>query len=102
MRHHLRSAFGLLMISTAAASCQKGPESSPALPPPAPSGLAPSAPLPTPDASASAASTPAAASRPTEYPMCGGQKLAAPAAATRAGAVNAQLAPAFLDEMSEC
>jgi hypothetical protein len=34
--------------------------------------------------------------------MCGGQKLAAPAAAARAGAVNAQLAPAFLDEMSAC
>jgi hypothetical protein len=98
MRRHLRSGF-LLVVLAAAVSCQKGPESSPALPPPVPAApvvmtAAPSAEGP--------ATTPTPAAPPAEYPVCGGQKLAAPAPAARAGAVSAQLAPAFLDEMSAC
>lgn len=101
MRRHLRSGFGLVVI-VVGASCQKGPEPSPALAPATlgtPAALASVAP-------AASASTPAtvssAASAPENgYPMCAGQKL--PVAATaRAGAVSAQLAPAFLDEMSAC
>jgi hypothetical protein len=47
----------------------------------------PSAPMPAPE---------------TGYATCGGQKLAAAAAAPRSGHVEVQLAPAFLDEMSAC
>ncbi|HET7543399.1 MAG TPA: hypothetical protein VFK05_26175, partial [Polyangiaceae bacterium] len=92
------------MVIVFAASCEKGPEASPAQPPPAPSP--PSAP-PAPVAAApaappsSTASAPVATPAPSAYPMCGGQKLAT-APTTRSGAVSAQLAPAFLDEMSSC
>jgi hypothetical protein len=76
MHRQLQRGLGLLVIYLAA-SCQKGAEPSPALAPAAPS-------VP-----------------PAAYPMCGGQKPST-AAAARAGAVSAQLAPAFLDEMSAC
>jgi len=100
MRRQFQNRFGLIAILLAA-GCQKGPEPSPALPPPAPSAAAPLAsPAPLPSASA-AVPVASAATLPAPYPMCGGQKPAG-AASARAGAVSVQLAPAFLDEMSAC
>jgi len=104
MRLSSRVGFSVIVIA-AAASCQKEPEASPALPPPAPSTPAvPMATVPAASATqaASSASTPAPVTPPAEYPMCSGQKLATAAPTTRSGAVSAQLAPAFLDEMSAC
>jgi len=96
-----------MAVIVLAAGCQKGPEPSPPLPPPVQAPpAAPIAKTPVSAASAiapttasSAASTPASAS--AEYPICGGQKLAAPATA-RSGAVTSQLAPAYLEQMSAC
>lgn len=48
-------------------------------------------------------STPVAEAPPASgYPMCGGQNLPAAPAVSRAGASEAQLGPAFLDEMAAC
>jgi len=100
MRRHLQSGFGMVVI-VFAAGCQKAPESSPALPPPAASApVAANTPLPASGATAAPAAS-SAAPAPSEYPICGGQKLAV-APSARGGAVNAQLAPAFLDQMSAC
>ena len=99
MRRHIRNGLCGLVLALSV-SCEKGPEASPALPPTAPSLSAQPAPV----AAASAAppsSAPASTPSPGPYPICHGQKLAA-APAARSGAVNAQLAPAFLDEMSAC
>lgn|GEM_PF-2219491 len=107
MRRLLQSGFAMIMI-VFAAGCQKEPEASPALPPTTPLATsstppaASAAPVAGP-ATSSAASTPVAGPAPSEYPMCGGQKLAVPAApGARSGAVAAQLAPAFLDQMTTC
>ena len=99
MRRQFQSRLGWFAI-VLSAGCQKGAEPSPALPPPAPSALAPLASSAT-VSSASAPSAASAAAPPAAYPMCGGQKLAT-APTLRAGAVSAQLAPAFLDAMSAC
>jgi hypothetical protein len=106
MRRQIRSGLVVVVIALAA-SCEKGPEATPAQPPPMPSeASSASAPAPAPASSAapvsSAASTPAPAPAASAYPMCGGQKLSAAPPSTRSGAVSAQLAPAFLDEMSAC
>ncbi len=103
MRRYLLCGFGLVVIALAAASCGKQAEPAPALAPPtAATANAEAAPIaPAPAASASAAVPAAPPVTPASYAMCGGQKLAA-APTARAGAVSAQLAPAFLDEMSAC
>src|SRR6478735_6528929 len=102
MHRNLRSGFARVVV-VLAAGCQKGPEASPPLPPPAAS--APSAAssaasaASAPGTASSAVSAPPALAPAPSYPMCGGQTQAA-AEAARGGAVNAQLAPAFLDQMS--
>lgn len=76
----------LYSITLLLASCHHGAE------PASPSGPA-----------ATAAGEADPASNPTAgYPMCAGQHLAQPSQAPHAGAVDAQLAPAFLDEMAIC
>lgn len=106
MNRYLQTSCALVTIALAA-GCQKGSEPSPALPLPAPAASdAPAAPTSPTAASASpapisASSASAPAAPASEYPICRGQKLAAVPTA-RAGAVNAQLAPAFLDQMSAC
>jgi len=103
MRGELQSAFGLIVI-VLAAGCQNGPAASAAQPPTAPGAPAPDltpAPVPSAGTASVAANTPASAAASSAYPMCGGQKLAA-APSARVGAVRAQLAPAFLEEMSAC
>ncbi len=104
MRLYSRAGCSVVVL-VVAASCQKEPEAGPALPPPAPTTPAVMT-TALPAASASAATTSATTPAPTaasaEYPMCAGQKLASAAPAARSGAVSAQLAPAFLDEMSAC
>jgi len=97
---HLITPFTLGLLFTAA--CGKGPEPAPAAAPtskPPIAAATTSTPTAAPAVSASPPPAPAAAS---EYPMCGGQRVAQAAAAPRAGAVSAQLAPAFLDEMTSC
>lgn len=107
MHLDLRAGFAVAAC-VLGASCQKEPEASPALPPPAltiPAATASAMPAASANpvaATSSSASTPAPAATPAEYPMCGGQKLAGAAPTSRSGAVSAQLAPAFLDEMSAC
>ena len=98
MRRYFQTGLSLFVVVVF--GCQKGAQSSPALPPPAPATPTTAASASTPSATSSAASAPVPAS-PGGYPICGGQKLAA-AAPSRSGAVSAQLAPAFLDEMSVC
>ena len=98
MRGELQSAFGLIVI-VLAAGCQNGPAASAAQPPTAPGAPAPDlAPVPSAGTASVAANTPASAAASSAYPMCGGQKLAG-APSARVGAVRAQLAPAFLEEM---
>jgi hypothetical protein len=89
-----------MVVVVLAAGCQKGPEASPPLPPPPAAASAPLAASP-PSAASSAASAANKLAPATGYPMCGGQTQAT-AEAARAGAVSAQLAPAFLDQMSAC
>jgi len=105
MARHLRTGCGMVVIALAAAGCQKAPESSSGVPP-TPSPPAPSAPVASAQTPAPSASTAAAASAPppaaSGYPICGGQKLTSPPPSARAGAVDVQLAPAFLDQMSAC
>lgn len=100
MRRDLRSGFGLVVI-VFGTGCQKAPEASPALPLPAPAAeSAPAAAASAAPVSVASSAPPAPAAAPT-YPICGGQKLAT-APTERTGAVSAQLAPAFLDQMSAC
>ena len=100
MRRPIQCGFGLLAIALAA-SCQKGPEPSSALAPPAPSASAAATGLGASVSASTPSTTPSAPMVAANYPICGGQKLAT-APAARAGAVSAQLAPAFLDEMTTC
>jgi len=103
MGRDLRCGFGMVVI-VLAAGCQKTAEPSPALPPPvqaAPPTPVATAPVPATSAPAPTNSAAAAPPAPTAYPMCGGQKLTA-APSARTGAVSAQLAPAYLDQMTAC
>ena len=98
------SALGTLALA-ALTQCAKNPQVAPTQAP-APVAAAPLTDPPPTLTAASASATPAQAApppaAPMSYPMCGGQHLAKGEPPQRSGAVTVQLAPAFLDEMTNC
>ncbi|MEO8183019.1 MAG: hypothetical protein ABI895_29655 [Deltaproteobacteria bacterium] len=94
-------AIGILLLG----ACQRGPEPAPAAAPapasePKEPDVAPAPLLGARQTSKADAMSPPKAKAPA-YPMCSGQHLKT-ADAPRSGAMQFQLAPAFLDEMTAC
>jgi hypothetical protein len=97
----------LIVMPVALTQCAKNPEpvavQAPAPVPTVPTASAASA-SPQSSSVASPAPSAAAAAAPVAagYPMCAGQHITQEGPPPRSGAVSAQLAPAFLDEMPSC
>ncbi|HKO91259.1 MAG TPA: hypothetical protein VJU61_08915 [Polyangiaceae bacterium] len=94
----------VLLGALALVACHSASQPAPEAPPPAPeepAGAAAEQPATTTATSAPVAENSSAAP-PAGYAMCHGQHVADATAVPRSGPSQAQLAPAFLDEMAEC